>query len=130
MPWSDSSRDSRGEGDIALAHRPLQDRLPGRPGHVGDLAARRHVSYSRGLLEGGVPGAVGLAVEAGGDQDLGRHRLAVEVGGDVPRRLAADAVGILDRVGVELAVLDGLLPLGLAVEADDRDAARLAGLFE
>ena len=44
--------------------------------------------------------------------------------------LDADLVGMLDRVGVDLAVLDRLLALGLAVEGDDLHLVGLAGLFE
>ena len=42
----------------------------------------------------------------------------------------ADLVGELDRVGVDLAVLDRLLAFGLAVEADDLHLVGLAGLLE
>ena len=44
--------------------------------------------------------------------------------------LHAHPVGKLDRVGVDLAVADRLLSLGLAVEADDPDLVRLARLFQ
>src|SRR5262249_43616895 len=81
-------------------------------------------------LEGCIVAAVCLSVECGRDQDLRRQGLALETLHDSPRRFPADALGILDRIGVDLAVLDGLLALGLAVEADDLDAVGLAGLLQ
>src|SRR6202007_2530080 len=100
------------------------------PSVVGPQGARRQARPAASLLERRVFLAVGLAVEPRGDEDLGRHLLALEVPGDHPGRLAADAVGVLDRVGVGLAVLDGLLALGLAVEPDDLDPVRPAGLLQ
>jgi hypothetical protein len=81
-------------------------------------------------LQFGVLERVGLTIQGRRDEDFRRHRFAVEVANDRPQGLASDAVGVLDRVGVDLAVLDGALPFRLAVEGDDLDLVRLVGLFQ
>ncbi|HTK76370.1 MAG TPA: hypothetical protein VL371_13990, partial [Gemmataceae bacterium] len=81
-------------------------------------------------MQFGVLERVGLTIQGRRDEDFRRHRFAVEVANDRPQGLATDAVGVLDRVGVDLAVLDGALPFRLAVEGDDLDLVRLVGLFQ
>src|SRR6516164_7620079 len=71
-----------------------------------------------------------FAIKAGRNEDLGGHLLALEIRADGQRCLPANLVRILNWVGVDLAVLDRLLALELAIEADELDALRLACLFE
>src|SRR5262249_894671 len=81
-------------------------------------------------LQGGIVLPVVLPGQPGPDQSRRGHGTAVEIAQDRLHRQGADPVRELHRVGVDLAVADGLLAFGLAVEADDLDLPRLARLLD
>ena len=60
----------------------------------------------------------------------GGNVFAFEIVHDRLGRLDADLIGMLDRVGVNLAFLDRLFAFRLAVEGDDLHLIGLAGFFE
>ena len=75
--------------------------------------------------------AVGLTIQAPSGSRLrrapSRHRNRRESFSTV---FVADLVGKLNRIGVDLAFLNGLLAVGLAVEADDLDPVGFAGFLD
>src|SRR4051794_24035043 len=81
-------------------------------------------------LERRVLQSIGLAIQSRRNQDFRFDFLPVEILCNDLSGLAADLVGILNRVRVDLAVLDRLLALRLAIEANDLDAIGLACFFE
>ena len=71
-----------------------------------------------------------MTIELRGDERLRRQFVPPRVADDRIHDLDAHLLGELDRVGVDLAVLDRLLPFRLAVEADHLHLLRLAGLLD
>src|SRR5688572_10910715 len=73
---------------------------------------------------------VRFPVKAGRDEDFRRHILAFGVADDRIDDLQPHLVRKLNRVGVNLSVLDRLLAFRLAVKADDDHLLRLARLLQ
>src|SRR5439155_3973874 len=73
---------------------------------------------------------VGFAIQGGWDQDFFVNPLAVKVIDDRLGGGAADSLGKLHGVSVDLAFLNGLLAFRLAIEANQFHLICFAGLFQ
>src|SRR5579884_52132 len=71
-----------------------------------------------------------FSVQLRRNQNLRWHFLALEVARDDAGRFAANAIRILHRIGVDLALFDCLLALWLAIEADNFYLIVLVGLLQ
>src|SRR4051812_13420104 len=94
--------------------------LPAAPCDIEPVRSWRKLAALM-LLQIGILLGVRLAIQRRRNEHLRRQRLAFGMADDGVDDLHAHLVRKLNRVGVDFAVLDRLLALGLAVEADNDD---------
>ena len=79
-----------------------------------------------GWHQGRVIHSVGLAIQTGWNQLLGWHLFALGMSHDRSDDFNAHAIGELNGIGEDLAVLDRLLALGLSIKPDNLDLTYLS----